>query len=513
MADDRREPDDVLAFALWPAEREPAGDAVPPPPPAGPRERPRNNPRPRRRALVATLATVLGIGLVAAFLATLTWTQPHQSPVAAAILNIQIIGGATPAILAFAAVVLVAALCLSPRTPRFLFASGIGALAGVLAAAVVVAVASATNAFGVVLDGGVWAWAIISFALIGFGLANLFAARGWRLPVAVATVVVAAAWGTVGINEQFGLDPTIGALAGVSTNKIVALPVTKPTSKPAVAHGALWQTWKPPADMPTHGVIAGVEIPPTASHFKARPAELYLPPAARLKNPPDLPLVIFLMGQPGNPDASFQREMLDPIAAAHNGLAPIVLVVDQLGNPAVDPLCTDDTRYGKAQTYLTVDVVNWARAHLHVQQDPAHWTIGGYSNGGECALSLGVQYPNIWGNVLDISGEEYPGSDLTEQTLKNDFHGNWAAYKATWPLLLITRHTYPNTFGVFTVSSNDYAYLPQAKAALAAATKAGWKTGFYEIPNGGHVLGALLPGLKDGYTDLYPRLGLAAPAK
>jgi hypothetical protein len=58
-----------------------------------------------------------------------------------------------------------------------------------------------------------------------------------------------------------------------------------------------------------------------------------------------------------------------------------VLVADQIGNPVVDPLRLDTVRYGNAKTYVTKDVVDWARTPLHVLQDAAHWTVAGYSNG------------------------------------------------------------------------------------------------------------------------------------
>ena len=40
--------------------------------------------------------------------------------------------------------------------------------------------------------------------------------------------------------------------------------------------------------------------------------------------------------------------------------APIGLVIDQLGDPAADPLCLDTDR-GSVETYVMQDVVPWAR--------------------------------------------------------------------------------------------------------------------------------------------------------
>jgi enterochelin esterase-like enzyme len=158
---------------------------------------------------------------------------------------------------------------------------------------------------------------------------------------------------------------------------------------------------------------------------------------------------------------------------------------------------------------VTQDAVGWARTHLHILQDPAHWTVAGYSNGGECALSFGAKYPNIFGNVLDISGEAYPGADRAAATLSSVFHGDKAAYESTWPQNILAKGTYPDSDGIFTVSSNDPLYLPQAKTANAAALAAHWTTTYFEVPNGGHVLLALNAGFTEGCEVLYPRLGLS----
>ena len=113
--------------------------------------------------------------------------------------------------------------------------------------------------------------------------------------------------------------------------------------------------------------------------------------------------------------------------------------------------------------------------------------------------------------MLDISGESYPGADRPARTLASVFGGNVTAYEATWPLGILATGSYPDTFGVFTVGSNDYQYRKEARAVSAAAKAAKWTTTYWEVVNGGHVLGALNGGLTEGYTLLYPRLGLAAP--
>lgn len=470
-----------------------------------------DHPRPWRTLTVAAGLLVI-VAVLAVVLAAQSWRPGHLSPLALAVLNLDLIGGALPVVVFTAAAAALIAVAVRKPTRSRLLAAGIGAATGAAIGAGTAWALSASNAFGVALDLTTALWGTATFAALGVVVPTFWRSPAWRKLLAAGAVVAITAAGYLGINADFGLERTVADVAGISTRATITLPATtpKPTPTPTLlAGGALWANWHAPAGMPTAGTQAQVDIPNTISGFRARPAGLYLPPAALTANPPALPLVIMMMGQPGNPDPSFSAAVLDRFAAQHDGLAPIVLVADQIGNPSVDTLCLDTARHGKAETYITQDVVDWARLHLHVLQDAAHWTIAGYSNGGECALSFGVKYPQIWGNVLDISGEQYPGSDRPSATLASDFGGNRAAYDAAKPLNQLAAHRYPDTVGIFTVGSNDGSYRTQAKTVYAATTAAGWKTTYFEVLNGGHVLGALNGGLREGYTVLYPRLGLS----
>jgi poly(3-hydroxybutyrate) depolymerase len=463
--------------------------------------------------VVSVAFGVLVLGFVG-YLATLRWTGPHPSPLAQAILRIQIIGGGVQVLVYVLAALSVVFLLARHLTRRRIIVGAAAIVGGAAVAGVVLLIVGITNVFGVALSVTTSAWIVAGFAGIALGIASFWAAHGWRpLGVAVAIITIGIA-GTIGVNADFGLDPSVGALAGISTLNTITVPVIKttPTATPTLKDGgALWANWVPPSGMNSQGVVRQVAIPGLLSGFNARPAGLYYPPAAFAKNAPALPLVIMMMGQPGNPDPSWHEAILDQLQARDGGLAPIVLVADQIGNPSIDPLCLNTTKYGNAETYITQDVVNWARTHLHVLQDPAHWTIAGYSNGGECAVAFGAKYPNIWGNVVDISGEPYEGSNEYSSVLSSIFHGNLAAYQATWPVNIMATHTYPDTVGIFTVGSDDPQYKRAAQTVSAAAAAAGWKVSYFEIPGGGHVASALSGGLADAYSILYPRLGLSAP--
>jgi enterochelin esterase-like enzyme len=492
---------------------------------AGSGRSPRRSPRPtdrdlrsrRRRPWPTIVVALVLVGVllaVVALLAAQTWTGPHTSPLARALLRLDIVAGVVPIVAYVLAVVALLAVAVRTPTPGRVASAAIGTASGALIGIGLAWSLSASNAFGVALDTTTTVWAVVVFAAVGLALSTLWRSGPWRKLVAVLAIVSFVTAGYLGINADFGLDRTVADVAGISTRATLTIPVVTATPSPGptlLAGGALWANWHAPAGMPTAGTEGQVVIPNTISWFAARPAGLYMPPAALTPNPPALPLVIMMMGQPGNPDPSFSAAVLDRFAAQHNGLAPIVLVADQIGNPSVDPLCLDTARHGKAETYLVQDVVGWARTHLHVLPDAAHWTVAGYSNGGECALALGVKYPLLFGNVLDISGEQYPGADRASATLASDFGGNRAAYDAAKPLNQLAGKTFPDTTAIFTVGSNDGIYRTEAKAVFAATTAAGWKTTYFEVLNGGHVLGALNGGLQEGYTVLYPRLGLTAP--
>jgi enterochelin esterase-like enzyme len=161
------------------------------------------------------------------------------------------------------------------------------------------------------------------------------------------------------------------------------------------------------------------------------------------------------------------------------------------------------------EKYINVDVVNWAKANLNILPDRDHWTIAGYSNGGQCAISFALKYPKMWGNVVDISGEEFPGAEDPAGNLAEIFGGNQAAYDAQKPINIMKGKQFPDTTAVFTAGSDDVTYVAAAKAVSAAAKASGMTVTYYEVPNGGHVGIALNAGLTKGFEVLYPRLGLS----
>jgi hypothetical protein len=136
---------------------------------------------------------------------------------------------------------------------------------------------------------------------------------------------------------------------------------------------------------------------------------VYLPPAYLTRPRARLPVLVMVTGQPGSPRDWFTGGQLavrlDAFAAAHDGLAPVVVVPDVLGGPLANPLCLDSP-LGNSASYLDMDVPAWIDATLHANRDRHRWAIGGYSSGGTCALQAGIRSPRTYPTVVDISGQD-----------------------------------------------------------------------------------------------------------
>ncbi|MFB7892491.1 alpha/beta hydrolase [Microbacterium sp. NPDC056044] len=425
--------------------------------------------------------------------------------------SIPIIEGPVPWIVYGLAVALFLVLLIRTPTRRWVLTALIALVAGGLVGLGIGVFADVTNLFGDAVPDPVVSWATATFAAIGVAVANLWRSPVWRKIVALVGIVVFVIAGTIGVNAVYNLNPTLGSLFGISADNPIVVPTNTATADPDA--GPLYETFTPPADMPAKGQQGTQVIPATVSGFTARPAGIYLPPAALVKDAPALPLVILMMGHPGNPDPSYIAGVLDDFAAKNKGLAPIVVVPDQLGPDGNDPACADSKAYGNAETYVTKDVVDWAKQNLHIIQDPEYWVIAGYSNGGGCAVKYLAKYPDQWKNLIDISGEPFPGSEDPDGVTTTIYGGDTAAFEAAKPIDIMKAApsgTYDGMTAVFTAGSEDPTYIQAAKDVSSEAQAVGMTVTYYEVPGAGHVGDALTGGLQEGFTVMYPVLGLSA---
>lgn len=427
------------------------------------------------------------------------------------LLDLDIIDGPAPWVLWGITALLVVALLVRRYTGRRL-------LRGLLALAVGAAVAlaltwalDAVDAFGTPLPEGVKWWAAGGFAAVGLGIVSLWDSTALRKVVAALTILAALLSTTIGINAAFGLDRNLGDLLEISTLPPAgALPTPLAISAQAEP---LHLTWHAPAGMPAHGAarqLSGADRIPSTAGFAPRDAAIYLPPAALVADPPPLPVMVQMMGLPGSPTPTAIKIAGDAFAAQHDGLAPIVIVADQLGSARQNPGCADSKTFGGVNTYFNVDIPRWIRAHLRVLPGPQYWTISGYSNGGACSFLYGAQHPEIWGSLASISGEEWPGMENPKPVLDRAFGGDRAAFDANRPENVLLQHPgqYQWRTAVFTAGADYRVYAPHARQSAALAKAAGFTTVFYAVPGAGHVGPALSGGLDEVLRALGPVWGL-----
>jgi enterochelin esterase-like enzyme len=299
------------------------------------------------------------------------------------------------------------------------------------------------------------------------------------------------------------------------------------------AHGRLLpldepliQSWRAPAGMPAVGRVSTIDIEGTTSHFDARPAVLYLPPAALVPHPPKLPVLLVLPGRPAPPAWSYPpsvrpadlpdppqdwfglgglADLLDGYAAAHQGLAPVVVAADPFGIGPDNPLCADSAT-GNAASYLTRDVPAWVRAHAPVRAGP--WAVAGYADGGTCAVQLALRAPQLFGSFVDLAGPAEPTVGSHQLTVAHVFGGDERAFARINPADIVALQRFPQLSGFLAAGRDDVPYNEQTRTMWAICQRGGIATQFYST-RGGHDWSAWRDGMALSLPWLGTRLRLA----
>ncbi|GAB3795433.1 alpha/beta hydrolase-fold protein [Humibacter antri] len=392
------------------------------------------------------------------------------------------------------------------RLLRIAIALAVGAGFGVLIGWLV---SDVWDTFDVALKPVTRMWIALACAGVSLAAINLWRTRWWRKAIALIFVPLVLASAAAGINVDYGAYPHLRDALGIVPYS--ALPEARLSGHAGRMDAHLGTDWIAPHDMPRHGIVGTATIPGTRSKFHARPAIIYLPPAALVENPPVLPVMVLFAGQPGAPSDVFTSgrvaETFDAYAARHNGLAPIVVAADQLAYPGRNPMCVDSP-LGNAATYLTVDVPTWLRGHLPVADSGRYWAVGGYSEGGTCAIQFGAGHPDLFASVIDVLGEREP--TIGPDTVAKAFNGSAAAYDAAKPLTLLAEHTpYPDSVAIFGTGSQDVTFSGYARTLHSAAARAGMKTRLIVSPDSGHDWNTVRYVFARALPEIADRLGLS----
>lgn len=346
------------------------------------------------------------------------------------------------------------------------------------------------------IDAPTWLWS--GYALWVVIYAVILTAAGWAgrgrlrralsVTAATLTVVLGLIFTGLGLNAYYGGYPTLASALGINvpTSSLAQADASTPVTAYDTGGQTLANTWKAPADMASAGTVIRENIPANDPAFTPRDAYIYLPPAYFSNPRPLLPVVVLMAGQPGAPADWFNlggvQSILNSYAADHAGLAPVVVVVDQLGDDWNNPLCSD-TAHGQVATYLQETVPTWITSNLQVDTDHSHWTIAGLSNGGTCAFQTALRAPDVYPTFLDMSGEANPSLGSEELTISQGFGGDSAAYRANDPASMLAQGTYtkPGPTGIFSMGTDDDpSYRSGLEGLYTTAQQAGldvqWKT-------------------------------------
>jgi enterochelin esterase-like enzyme len=173
-----------------------------------------------------------------------------------------------------------------------------------------------------------------------------------------------------------------------------------------------------------------VTIPGVVSHFRARSAWVYLPPAWFATPRPQLPVVMLLEGTPSDPVDWFRAGLADRtadrFAATHHGLAPVLVLPDENGSTFGDTECLNQV-HARAEDYLVHDVRQFIIAKYQTASNPSAWAVAGLSEGGTCAMDLALRHSNLFRQFGDFAGDPAPQLLNLRQTLHVLFHDSVAA--------------------------------------------------------------------------------------
>ncbi len=283
----------------------------------------------------------------------------------------------------------------------------------------------------------------------------------WHRLVAWSAVPLTVAGGFLLINNEYGVWPELGSLLG---------------HKDEISATRLYRELHLPPGARRHdkGILARIDIPADHSRFGHHPASIYLPPAFFTDARGELPVVLMLAGTPGASDqwvtSGGAIAVAGAYAAAHHGIAPVMLFDDANGSVTGDSECVDGPQ-GRAETYLTVDVPAFVAKTLHLPHNLARWGIVGFSEGGTCAVMLTLVHPRLFTYFIDVGGEVRPRLGTTANTLATLFGGSSAARDAHDPTLLLAAHRYEGVTGWFAAGTGD-TVSRSATHSLAVALRA-----------------------------------------
>lgn len=250
-----------------------------------------------------------------------------------------------------------------------------------------------------------WIVAVFGAVALFFVVMMFVVKRKWWLFLFIPlTLVCLVAGAAAAVNVKFGYFQTVGQLFKV------------PKYDPGQAEDI-----KDPKGSHPRGSVVPVTIPGEISGVGDLPASVYLPPQYYDNPEQKFPVLYMYHGVPGvpgvqipgmsgtdGPESMFSATDVDGAAlvAAQQG-HPVVLIAPVVSLLTQDSECVDGSQ-GKWQTYLSVDVINWAKSNPRFLTGAEHSGTGGFSMGGFCSIVTALRNPDVFSVVGNLSGTTSP---------------------------------------------------------------------------------------------------------
>jgi S-formylglutathione hydrolase FrmB len=193
--------------------------------------------------------------------------------------------------------------------------------------------------------------------------------------------------------------------------------------------------------------------------------------------------VMLLHGAGGEPaewiDAGGAAGAADAWAAAHEGVAPVLVLPDVNGRDGTARGCVDSAA-GNVETYLTADVPALLQREFGTLPPGPDWAVAGHSAGGACAIMLSLRNPAVFGTFGDFGGLAGPRLGTTNAevapTLQGLFDGDARRFGAHEPAQLLAGGEFPELGGWFQVGSEDTGPVTAMATLVPLAQAAGVDT-------------------------------------
>jgi enterochelin esterase family protein len=153
-----------------------------------------------------------------------------------------------------------------------------------------------------------------------------------------------------------------------------------------------------------------------------RQLRVYTPPGYRRDGEP-YPLLVTSDGDTIVENLAVPT-VLDNLTAAGR-IPPVVAVFVGSGGATAAARSAEQNANPRYADMVVREVVPWIRSNYHVTQDPRRTVIGGASLAGLTAAFIGFRHPDVFGNVLSMSGSFWwkPAGDPEGEWLARQFAG------------------------------------------------------------------------------------------